>query len=49
MTVDDLLSHLYDESEEDPVLLETISTIYKLNKIEIETFLEKIMPSQVNI
>jgi len=49
LTVDDLISSLYDNSEEDPVLLETVSNLFKLNCDEIENFLKKLMPSQQNL
>lgn len=49
LTVDDMLSALYDNSEEDPVLLETISGLFKINREVIEAFLSKLMPSQPNL
>lgn len=49
LTVDDTLSYLYDNSEIDPVLLETISAIFKANRSEIEGFLTKLMPSLANL
>ena len=49
LTVEDMLSSLYDNSEEDPVLLETISNLFKVNRKDIEVFLKKLMPSQPNL
>jgi hypothetical protein len=49
LTVDDMLSSLYDNSEQDPVLLETVSNLFKANRDEIECFLKKLMPSQSNL
>lgn len=49
LTIDDMLSSLYDNSEEDPVLLETVSNLFKVNRDEIESFLKKLMSCQPNL
>ena len=49
ISLDDMLESLEESSEEEEVDLQVISMILKVNQLEIESFLMKLMPYQSNL